>query len=146
MCILIFALIKSGTKPAGKINFREVEAIETDVDMKSKEARGAKKGRGIFRIVVKSNRSYLIQGDNSAETAEWIDTLKRAFILYQRTHPKAKGKEEEGFSEEESEEEKEEEVAARPRGEHAKKRRPPLGPKELRQAEVLTIRIQHIKY
>ena len=46
-----------------------------------------------------------MQADSATETEEWIDTLRRAHILFQRSRPSLGKEKEEGFSEEEEDRE-----------------------------------------
>eukprot|EP01087_Luapelamoeba_hula_P008724 TRINITY_DN2202_c0_g1_i1.p1 TRINITY_DN2202_c0_g1~~TRINITY_DN2202_c0_g1_i1.p1 ORF type:complete len:248 (-),score=43.17 TRINITY_DN2202_c0_g1_i1:76-819(-) len=79
---------KASAKPAGLIHFKNIDDIETDIDLRSKDTRGAKKGKPLFKIIVNTHRgNYMIQGDNSAETEEWIEVLKRTLATFQRARP-----------------------------------------------------------
>ncbi len=70
------------TKPVGSIHYRIIENVESNVDPKSKEAKGAKKGKPMFKVVVKTERkNYLIQGETTQEIEEWVLVLKKGTWL-----------------------------------------------------------------
>jgi len=80
-----------------------------------------------------------MQADSATETEEWVDTLRRAHILFQRSRPSLGKEKEEGFSEEEEESEGEKEaIATRPRSQMNGKKRglPAIAPAQQRHAEV----------